>query len=163
MIEDTKWTEKRCKVCMMPERNQFENELLEGTLNGKELAAKYGLTETQVSTHKNRHILSAGTLKEHLKVMIAKSINSHAISPENVGELIQLLEFTEKMQDNLYLDGTRKLEQYKKVKIEKFVNVLNNPLIKADDKPTIERLARFVFMDDDGTKDIGDFLKAILG
>jgi len=147
----------------MAERDQLENELLEGTLNGKEIAAKYGLTETQVSTHKNKHILSAGTLKEHLKVMIAKSIQSKSIAPENVGELIRLLEFTEKMQDNLYLDGARKLEQYKQVKVDRFVNILNDPLIDANDKPTIIRLAQFIFMDDDGTKEFGDFLKAVMG
>lgn len=163
MIEDTKWTEKRCDICTLAERDQLEKELLDGTLTGKEIAKKYGFTESQLSRHKTKHIMSAGTMKDHLKLMIAKSINSKLIAPENVGELIRLLEFTEKMQDNLYLDGTRRLEQYKQIKMDRFVSALNDPLIFADDKPTIERLAKFIFIEDDGTKDFGDFLKALIG
>lgn len=153
-----KYREPHCHICNADVRDVLEEEILGGLKTQKELAKKYGYTESQISAHKNKHMLS--NVKEKLQGMIQSSLLGN-MQPQSIAELLKLLEYVNAMQNENFLAGKSEWQKVKESKLEKFKNTIMNYMVPVDDKETIVRIAEICFVKDD--VEFGEFLKALIG
>lgn len=85
-----------CAVCAHEKREEIDQYLLDGKTTQKALALQYGVSEQSVSNHKNKHVLDSSMNIERLQLMVQKAL-AKDLEPDNIGELVRLLEYADKL------------------------------------------------------------------
>jgi len=88
-----------CAVCAHTERNTIDSKLLSMKYTQKVLAAEYEISEQSISNHKNKHLLDSSMNNEKLQLLVQKAL-SKDLEPDNIGELVRLLDYNDKLTAN---------------------------------------------------------------
>lgn len=120
---EEKYTVQTCSVCKHSDRDKIEAEILARARTQKDIAKTYHISEASLSNHKNKHMFS--NMRERLKVIIQKSI-MQGLEPDNVGELVRLMDYVEKMDAESFLDAKQGWASAFTEKINTFEHLLMN-------------------------------------
>lgn len=132
---EEKYTVSTCSICKHKERDQIEKEILSRIKSQREIARKYGVSEPSLSNHKNKHMLL--NMRERLKMIVQKSIMD-GLEPDNVSELLRLMDYVERMESENYLDGKKQWDD----SFDKKFKCLENLIMKSPFFNTISRPLR---------------------
>lgn len=95
-MEIEKFTEPRCPVCQSENRDEIDKLLSEGQTFQKDIAAKFGFSDSQISNHKSRHLLL--NIPEKLREMANRALMKN-LECKDVGDLTRLLDHIERWQE----------------------------------------------------------------
>ena len=99
--ENDRWYERKCSICNREDVASINEDLLSENYTQREIADKYGLSEASLSIHKRRHLINR---KERLQDIIDQALNSSKIEAQNLGDLVRILEYSEKHQNDEILN-----------------------------------------------------------
>ncbi len=159
--DNDRWYEPKCSICNREDVVSINEDLLSEKYTQREIADKYGLSEASLSIHKRRHLINR---KERLQDIIDQALNSSKIEAQNLGDLVRILEYSEKHQNDEILNQKKTWDNEKKKMFDKFKNTINHPLLfvdlPQDYKDTIINIVELCFVKDEA--DMTDFLRAYM-
>lgn len=159
--EDDRWYERKCTVCNREDVASINEDLLSSNYTQRDIANKYGLNESSLSIHKRRHLINR---KERLQDIIDQALDSSKIEPQNLGDLVRILEYSEKHQNDEILNQKKTWDNEKKKMFDRFKNTINYPLmfddLSQDYKDTIINIAELCFVKEE--MDMTHFLRAYM-
>lgn len=159
---EEKYTVQTCSVCKNLKRDEIENELMTRARSQKDIAKSYGISEASLSNHKNKHMLL--NMRERLKIIIQKSIMD-GLEPDNVGELIRLIEYVERMDNENFLDAKQEWSSAFEEKYKAFEHLILDTLYFSTISKPLRRgllvTAKHCFMHDP-PRDVGVWMSDML-
>jgi len=160
-MKEEKFTVKTCSICKHKDRQAIEDLILANIRTQRSIAKEFNVHEASLSNHKNKHMLTSN-MRERLKIIIQKSIMD-GMEPDNISELLRLMDYVERMESESYLDGKAQWDESFNKKFKCFENTLDTYFTDLSDETKRMLLVSVKSaFGDEPKRDIGPYIASML-